>query len=369
MSLLLKDIELYQFRNYSSFKLSDIGSLTVFIGPNAVGKTNLIESIQLITSLNSLKGATSHQMIAWDKERMKIEGFFSDNKRDISLSLNISEGKRNYQLNGKSKRPKDIRGLFPSVIFSPDDLSLIKGSQSVKRKALDDLGAQLSSNYQVIKRDYEKLLTQKNHLLKENFSATFLDSINETFITIGTQLFCYRSSLFQRVVPYIEKYYELISDKKETIQASYIPSWEEVDTEKYNYFNYSKEEVYSLFSENIEKIKEKEIIRKRSLIGPQADKIEFYINGKNAGLYGSQGQQRSLVLSIKLAEVAIIEEMKKQKPILLLDDVMSELDEDRRRCLLEFINDDLQTFITTTHLEYFPEDILNKARIVKLAKE
>lgn len=368
MSLQLKDLELYQFRNYPSFALHDIGPLTIFVGPNAVGKTNLIEAIQLLTSLTSLKNATANQLISWSEEGAKAEGVFSDQRRTIALSLLISKEKKRYQLNKKDKRPKDIRGLFPSVVFSPDDLLLIKGSQSIKRKALDDLGIQLSSNYQIIKKDYEKLIVQKNHLLKEKFSASFLESINETLVTIGTQFYCYRNSLFQRMMPLVKKYYEIISGKKEIIESSYVPSWENNESENFCTFNYPKEEALCLFSESIQKKLSDEKIRKRSLIGPHADRIEFYIDGKNAGLYGSQGQQRSLVLSIKLAEVELIHEIKNQKPLLLLDDVMSELDKDRRKCLLEFITDDLQTFITTTHLEYFSEDILNRAKIISLSK-
>ena len=369
MSLSLKDIELYQFRNYYSFELNDIGSFTIFVGPNAIGKTNLIEAIQLITSLNSLKSATLSHLITWGKEQAKVKGSFSNEKRNLTLSLDINKENKKYLLNDKGKKPKDLKGMFPSVIFSPDDLCLIKGSQSIKRKWLDDLGSQLSSNYQVIKRDYEKLLLQKNHLLKDNYSSVLLDSINETLITTGTQLYCYRNSLFNRIIPLIKKYYKIISDSKESIEGTYIPSWETINEEIFQEFNYLKEEARNLFSLHLEKMKTEEKRRGRSLIGPHADKVVFCINKKNVGLYGSQGQQRSLVLSIKLAEVAIIEEFKKQKPILLLDDVMSELDENRRRCLLEFITDDLQTFITTTHLEYFPHSIISNAHTISLAKE
>lgn len=370
MTLLVRDIKLRNFRNYSSFSLSDISSLTIFSGPNAIGKTNIIEALQLTTALTTFKNANSQQLIRWGEDTGQVRTHLSDGSRDLVIKMDLNQEKKVFCLNDKKKRTKDIRGLLPSVLFSPDDLALIKGSQSLKRSSIDAIGIQLSANYQVIKRDYEKILLQKNSLLKEESSNEMLESVNETLITIGTQLFCYRSALFNRIIPLMKANYNEIVHRSEELEMAYIPSWCVADINLNNLVEnqvYTKEEVTSLFREELQKRKKEEIGRKRSLVGPHADRIEFYINRKNAGIYGSQGQQRSLVLSFKIAEVGVIQDVIHQKPVLLLDDVMSELDKDRRAALIGFIKDDIQTFITTTHLDYFSSNIIKQAKVIELS--
>lgn len=369
MSLKITDISLTSFRNYEHFSLSEIGLLTIFVGPNAIGKTNLIEAIQMTTFGSSFRKPTTQQLISWDENGAKVSLSIKSATRSLVIDLLLTSESRSYLLNGKKKRAKELRGILPSVIFTPDDLFLIKGSQSVKRSSLDQIGVQLTPNYSVIKRDYERILSQKNNLLKDDPPQGYLDSINETLSRIGTQYFLYRSSLLQKLIPYIEKNYRIISGGREEVTISYIPSWEESDPEKFYSKMYSKEEALHHINHSLMIKRNEEIKRKRSLIGPQADKIQFFINGKNAGLYGSQGQQRSLVLSFKIAEVEIIKEITEQTPVLLLDDVMSELDSERRHALLDFISDDIQTFITSTTLDYFPSEILSRAQIIELKDE
>ncbi|MEG1870337.1 MAG: hypothetical protein RR205_05770, partial [Oscillospiraceae bacterium] len=159
-----------------------------------------------------------------------------------------------------------------------------------------------------------------------------------------------------------------IAGKSEKIEITYIPSWLENNPEIFSQRDFTIDEARHLLAEKIRVGSEDEIQRKRTLWGPHTDSIEFFIKGKNAGIYGSQGQQRSLVLSFKLAQVALIQEILGQKPILLLDDVMSELDTARRNALMDFISDDIQTFITTTDLKYFNETVLQRARIITLSK-
>lgn len=366
MGFTLNTIRFTDFRNYSNFTLDAIGSLTIFVGANAIGKTNIIEGIELITSTHSFRNPSLKQFMRWGSDRAIIEAVINDAARELSIKLIIEPEKKSYYVHGKRKSNKEIKSILPSIIFTPDDLLLIKGSNSIKRAALDAIGTQISLHYKTVKKDYEKILHHKNNLLKENYSMLYLESLNESFIKIASQLYCYRSALFEKAKPFIQRYYQEMTGKNEDIDVSYIPSWVDDDSEKPHQYNFTKEEVTENITSSLEKKKDEERKRRYSLIGPHNDKMEFYINGRNARFFGSQGQQRSLVLSFKLASVHLIEEITGKKPILLLDDVMSELDEKRRMSLLSFIEKDIQTFITTTDLRYFDSKTLKEATIIEL---
>lgn len=369
MTLTIKNISLENFRNYTKYSLCDIGSLTIFIGPNAIGKTNLLEAIYLSTSLSTFRNVPAKQLIKWNERTAKIKADLVSDSRNLSLDLSIGENGKEFNLNGKKKTTKELRGLLPSVCFLPDDLTLIKGSQSVKRKTIDNFGIQASRNYHTIKKDYEKILQHKNSLLKEESERNMtelIEAVNQTLVTTGTQFYLYRKALLSQLEPYITKHYEIISGRKEEITISYIPSWCDINLLS---MEENKERITDQFISSLYEKYNEERRRGMSLIGPHADKIEFYINGRDMTVYGSQGQQRSLVLSIKLAEVEVLQDITGQKPILLLDDVMSELDKERRTALLSFIQDDIQTFITTTNCEYFSEELLNSARVIDFSEQ
>lgn len=364
-SLKITDLKYRNFRNYRDFELSDIGTLTIFVGKNAVGKTNILEGIQLLTAQSSFRNPQTPELIHWNLNSTFLRAHVSNNIRELDIEMKIGNGKRKYFLNEKPKQIQELKGTLSSVMFSPDDLDLIKGSNSVKRNEIDQIGAQISSNYYVIKRDYERILHQKNQLLKDNFSVTLLESINETLVKIGTQLFCYRYSLYKRIREIFIELYPDIVDNNEQAGVNYTPSWCELLPNEGETPD-KKEEVAGIYMAALQQVQEEEIRRKRSLVGPHKDIISFTLNGKDAKTYGSQGQQRSLVLCFKLTEVRIIQEILNRQPILLLDDVMSELDEQRRNALISFISEDIQTFITTTNLHYFSDAILKKANIIEL---
>lgn len=367
MDLTIDRISFKNFRSYELFELSNLGALTVFVGPNAVGKTNIIEGIQLLTAMQSFRHPTFDQIIREGSTFACLEADLTDGNRDLNFSLRLNEGKRQYFLNGKSKRTSDLKGIIPSVTFTPDDLGLVKGSSGPRRAAIDALGSQLSVNHYVIKKDYEKVLRYKNRLLKEEASPDLIASINETLVTCGAQLSYYRAALFEKLIPMVKSYYAAIVAGHEDMELCYIPSWETHDQAKINSFFFNRNEARGNLECALSRFNVEERARKRAVIGPHADHIEFFINQRNAGIYGSQGQQRSLVLAFKLAEASLIQEVLHQKPILLLDDVMSELDASRRNALISFIEGDIQTFITTTNLAYFDQGLLNKARVIKLA--
>ena len=377
MSLVLRRLELCEFRNYPHFLLEDLGMLTIFVGPNAVGKTNVVEAVQLMTALTSFRHPKIEHLVMQGAENGRVEARFSDENRLLDLQLSLQPGKRSYQLNGKAKRPADLRGLLPCVTFTPDDLGLVKGSIGARRTALDDLGAQLSANHQVIRRDYENVIRHKNALLKEEASDDLLWSINQMVVTCGAQLCCYRNALFAKLSKHLGEAYRSLTDSSEEVGYRYVPSWAalgdapspEPSGNLHEDALFGRDEARSLISASLEKHTAEERARGRSVVGPHADRVEFFLQGRDASVFASQGQQRSLVLAWKLAEVALVEEMLGQRPLLLLDDVMSELDAQRRNRLIDFIQDDIQVMITTTTPEYFTADIIDRAQMINLPQK
>lgn len=366
MGLSITHIAFTDFRNYERFELDGIGSLTLFVGPNAVGKTNIVEGVQLLTAQTSFRHPTGLQLVREGARvanlRMRAEG---ENRRLDFLS-SITEGKRTFSLNGKTKRAADLKGLLPCVAFTPDDLMLAKGSMTVRRNAVDAAGSQLSRNHYLIRRDFDKVLRQKNALLKEEADQLLLESVNDLMVTCGAQLVCYRAALFAKLSQYMSSYYGEIAGRGERLSARYAPSWFEDGAYLDAGETISRDDARCALSAALSDKLCQERSRHRSLVGPHADRIEFLIDGRSAEVFGSQGQQRSLVLSFKLAEVSLLRDMLGQNPVLLLDDVMSELDEGRRRALVQFVSGGIQTFITTANLAYFDDDLLAGARIVHL---
>ncbi len=369
MDLSITHISFANFRSYESFDLDGIGPLTVLVGPNAVGKTNIVEGIQLLTSQSSFRHPSAEELVRSGERFARLQADVTDGNRQLAFELRVEEGRKRFLLNGKAKRTADLKGLVPSVTFTPDDLELAKGSMSLRRASLDALGSQLSANHYLIRRDYEKVLRHKNRLLKDEAQPALLESIDEMVVTCGAQLAAYRSALFEKLARSMADYYGEITEGRERLRACYVPSWKTHDPAVAATFAFGRDEAREELSRALVEKRAAELARHRALVGPHADKIEFFIDGKNASSYGSQGQQRSVVLAFKLAEASLIQDILNQKPVLLLDDVMSELDESRRRALVAFIAGDIQTFITTANIDYFDADLLSSARVVSLPRE
>lgn len=366
MGLRIQQIDFRQFRNYDYLHLDELGGLTIFIGHNAVGKTNILEGIQLLTSSYSFRHPQLSQLINESFEEARISLLAGDGNRSLDVALSIQSGKKRFTINGKNKASADVRGLVPSILFTPDDLQIAKKSSSVKRAALDNLGMQLTRNYYIVRKDYEKTVRYKNRLFKTDASQALIDSINETLVTCGAQLFCLRSSLFERMMPAVSAAYARLSNNGEPFSALYRPSWNRLAQTDDAEYPTKRDEVREKMAYELEKWGQEERQRGRCLVGPHNDEIMFNLAGKDASVFASQGQQRSIVLSWKLAEVEMVREILGVQPILLLDDVLSELDVARREMLVQFVTDDIQTFITATDLDNFAYSFIGKARVIEL---
>jgi DNA replication and repair protein RecF len=391
--LCITSLILQNFRNYERYQLNNISGLTIFVGPNAVGKTSIIEAIQLITALRSFRCSQMNQVVHWNSNSARVQAHLLSAARSLDLSMIIKSGSRSYSLNGKKKTLHDLRGLLPAVVFCPDDLHLIKGSNGVRRDTLDSFAIQLSKNFDAVKKDYVTVLKQKNQALKDEVSADYIASINDIFIRVAAQLIYFRCIVLGNIQSLLNTLYREITSTNDKVSVWYQPGWVKygvgsdviindeqlhsnhdhiIDdlvhnslpsaSQKESYLSYIREKLQHTINDSLPE----ERIRKRSCVGPHVDQILFTINGHDAMHYASQGQQRSLVLACKLSELTIMQSKLHQKPVLLLDDVMSELDENHRGALMEYISRDIQTFITTTTLDYFPQSIIQRADIIHL---
>lgn len=353
----IKKVEFWNFRNYERFCLVPNKKMTVIIGKNAKGKTNIVEGIQFLTTGESFRNPSTEEVIRWGSSKAKVSFIVCENKREYEESI-LFEKNKDIFLNGNRKRVADIKGKMPAVLFTPDDLFIVKGSAEKRRAAIDEIGSQLSESYYRLKKDYEKVVKQRNSLLKEVvFDEKILLSWTESLVDLGIRFYRHRLNLFSLVRERFIQIHDALQTGEE-VDLLYLPSWSS--------FKKEGEEDEEGMRRGLLHKSEEERRRGITLIGPHRDEIVFLINGRDARSYASQGQQRTLILAWKLAEVEVIRAIKGYPPVLLLDDVMSELDEHRRLSLLSYVNENVQTIITTTNKGYFSKEMLKMATLIEL---
>ena len=344
----IRSLKLRNFRNHKKLDLTSFSSSNILVGNNAVGKTNILEAIQLVTQLTSFRSSHSEELLRHNSlesdflVEAKIEDF--DTNTNLILSFRLDNKTKKYFFNSKNKKIKELKGKFPSVVFTPDDLQIVKGSNTMRRSSIDNLGCQISKDYYNVFKDYSRVLKQKNSLLKNEVSNDLLKSINDVLTFTGAQLLFYRLSLCNKISPILNKYYKQFSNEDSRLAIRYFPSWAMDDVLE----NISRDDARSIISKNLEKLTTEEKIKKSSIIGPHRDRIVFYLNDSDTQVFASQGQQRSVALALRFSEVEIIKNTLNKKLIILLDDVLSELDSYRRNMLLKNLKEQSQVFLTTT---------------------
>lgn len=350
------------FRNYEAFDFEPAEGLTILVGPNAVGKTNLIEAVQLLTETTSFRNPTWAEVVKWGAEAARLSLHAEDDERrhDVILSVTAA-GRRSYSLNGKTKRASaGVAGLIPCVLFTPEDLRIVKDSAEKRRAALDSIGTQLSGTYGRLKSEYDRVVRQRNVLLKqETVDDDLLAPWDERLISLGAKLTQHRMSLFDRLKHKAAATYAELAD--ECMESAYLPSWAR------DGLGDPEESASEALEKHLLAKRREERARGVTLTGPHRDEVVFSLGGKNARAFASQGQQRTIALALKLAEVAVVQEVSGARPLLLLDDVMSELDEKRRHALTALVGESAQTIITTTNLDYFESGMLDSATVVRLS--
>ncbi len=334
----IKKVKLENFRNYDNLEVEFKKDFNLIYGNNAQGKTNILEAIYLSAIGKSFQTNKDSEMIKIGKEKAKVEIEYETKDREGKITVEIAD-KKTFFINGiKQKKISDIIGKINIVLFYPDNIDIIKGGPAERRRFLDIMISQLKPNYIHILNKYLKTLDQRNAYLKQikfdNKSKDMLEIWDESLSQLSYQIYTYRSEYIQKIKEKIKVVHNKITNcgqQDEKIEISFISSGK------------SQKDFY----ENLLRNRENDIRKGYTSTGSHRDDFDIYINDKKVNVYGSQGQQRTSVLSLKLTELNIIQDEIGESPILLLDDFMSELDENRRNNLTNAIENN-QVFITCT---------------------
>ncbi len=328
------------FRNLTEEEIFPCEGVNVIYGENAQGKTNLLEALWLFTGGHSFRGAK-------DAELPKLENgenaqfcalsldIYSE-EREQSLRLNIENGRRNSVINGvRKKTGSALIGKVCAVIFSPEHLLLIKEGPSRRRSFIDGALCQLKPSFAKLLSIYNRSLLQRNALLKDILKYPELENTLDVWdirlAELGAEVMAERKKYLSKLTPKVRGVYEGISQNKETIDLQYSPSLKNLVE------NFTLSEVKTQFLEELSRTRRSDIRSGFTSIGPHRDDMEITLNGISARIYGSQGQQRSAVLALKLSEAQLLSELTGEAPVILLDDVMSELDQSRQDYLLNHL--------------------------------
>lgn len=329
----INSLEIEQFRNIQSMEFLPCDGVNIIYGDNAQGKTNLLEAVWLFSGAKSFRGAKDAELIPFDSEHAALNlSFFSDDRQQSAV-LRYGRNMRAVFLNEiKQDSRSALSGIFCTVVFSPDHLTLVKGAPGERRRMIDDSLGQAYPKYSKILLEYEKALKQRNRLLKDiTVHASLIDTLDawdQSLIEYGSYISHMRSRYVLKLSQIAQEIYGGISLGKENFSAIYCPSHgsEIGDMSRHEYRDILQQALYSARAEDIR--------LGVTTVGPHRDDLDIMVNEMPARMFASQGQQRSCVLALKLAECSILEQRSGEAPIVLLDDVMSELDEHRRSYLL-----------------------------------
>ena len=361
--MVLDYINISQFRNYDSLKVFLNHGINIIYGKNAQGKTNLLESIYVLALTKSHRSFIDKNLIKMGKKKCKIDGLILENNIPTHLEVTIQPNQKKIKIdNNDIKKMSDYISKMNIIIFYPEDLELVKGSPGVRRRFLNLEISQLYSNYLGILSEYNKILKMRNDYLKKINSGLQYD---ESYFEILNKYFIEKSAIIYR---YRYEFIKELNNKCSSIFKN-LSGLDDFCIKYNNYLDFSSLEMSGLMDQiknKINKLKSAEFKLGVSLTGPHRDDFEFLLENKNIKNYGSQGQQRMAVLAVKLAEISIVKDKSGKTPILLLDDVFSELDNQKKNNLLTYIKNDIQTIITTTDLKNIDDSILKSAKLIKI---
>ena len=306
----------------------------------------------------SHRTSRDRELIRWDSEFAKVKGLLKKKSHSVPLEIILSKRGKQAKLNHlEQKKLSDYIGQLNVILFAPEDLSLVKGSPSVRRKFIDMELGQMNKIYLYHLSQFQQVLKQRNQFLKQarfnkKYDTIFLDVLTDQLATEAAEVLHSRFKFVNQLSDLANAVQKDISNEKETLSISYKTSSSANEM-------MTVEEIFNHLKEDYEKNVSQELDQGTTTVGPHRDDLVFHVNDRNVQTYGSQGQQRTTALSLKLAEIELMREMTGEYPILLLDDVLSELDDSRQTHLLKSIQNKVQTFITTTSLDGVQMDLLD----------
>ena len=354
--MFIKRLQMLNYRNYNALDIELCPNVNVFMGDNAQGKTNILEAIYYCAFAKSHRTSKDKELINWNGEHAFISVDVGRERLDKRIDISIlKDGKKSIRINKiKIKKIGELFGNFNVVMFSPEDLRIIKDSPGVRRKFIDMELCQLNPKYYYNLVQYNKVLNERNILLRNrSTSSEMLEIYDMQLVEFGYNIIRERIKYIESLNKYAEKIHSDITSGKEKINFKYISTIKDLENIKENF--------YTLLKKN----RSKDCDRGITSIGPHRDDFFVYINDIDTKSYGSQGQQRTAVLTMKFSSLEIIKELTGEFPVLLLDDVLSELDFNRKKYILSTIGQ-IQTVITCTGIEDLYEYLDEKAKVFKV---
>lgn len=361
----LNEIKLENFRNCENITLNFDKNKTLIIGKNAQGKTNILEGIYFLSTLKSPRTSNNTDFIRFGQDVFKIDASLIKSDTNIEMFFAYSQDKkREIKLNGVKASLKDFKSTLKTVLFSTPDLLLLRGAPQDRRDWLDRAISQIYPAYDERLSKYDKIRIQKNNFLKECAkngveNDTLLDVYNEQLSVTGSNIIFIRKKYLKEIEKIAKEKHKTISETEE-LKIRYGCSFLEEESEP------DIDLIQQEFKKSLEERKTEEMRRCQACVGPHRDDLIFYINDLDASKFASQGQQRTIVLALKLSELDIIAQKLGDEPILLLDDVLAELDDIRQNYLLKSITENTQTIITSVDTILFEEEFLRDVQIYKI---
>ncbi len=362
----IEHIKLTNFRNYDELELDFNPNINIIVGNNGQGKTNILESIYVLSLSKSNRDGYDSDMIKFEKESLSLEGKIIDNDLIKKLRVDITPYKKRVFINNKEiHKIKDYISNFCVISFVPTDLDIIKGSPSVRRNLLNIDISQLYNNYITYLNEYNKIIKIRNDYLKKlyinnNSDFRYLDVINEKMIEKADKIYEYRFKFIEEINKNIADIYKKITG---------------LDGLTIKYDNtlgldsYDKEKIKETYLKKLKKHLNQEMMQGISLIGPHRDDFTFYLDNVDMKVYSSQGQQRMAIIAFKISELSYYKKIIGSYPVLLLDDIFSEIDIKKRNKIINFLKKDIQTIITTTDINDISKKLLDNAVIYNISNK
>lgn len=361
--MILRKIKLINFRNYKTFNINFQKNINIIIGDNAQGKTNILESIYTLALTKSYRTTNDSNLIRLNQEKFIITGEVKDEKIFKKLSLELTKNSKKAKINDNNiNKISDYIGNLYVILSSPDDLQMIKGSPTERRNFLNIEISQLSNNYIKKYNEFNKILKMRNDYLKLLYTNSlgdynYLDILTNNLIDREIDIYIERKNFIDKVNDNLTDIYKDITSIKD-LKIIYLTNVE--------FNNFEPEEIKKSLKDKYKRNQQREIAMGMTLYGPHRDDFSFMIGDNDIKIFGSQGQQKLAFIALKFSEIPIFEEITGTKPIILLDDIFSELDKVKKNKLIQYINKDYQVIITSNDTKDISKKILKDSNIYKI---
>ncbi|MFT8424895.1 MAG: DNA replication/repair protein RecF [Liquorilactobacillus sp.] len=362
----LKELTLKNFRNYYDISLEFSPQINILIGENAQGKTNLLEAIYVLAMARSHRTNNERELVNFTKEEASIQGTLERKLSKLKLELFLGKKGKKAKVNHlEQAKLSQYIGQMNVILFAPEDLALVKGAPAVRRKFIDMEFGQIDPHYLYNLSQYRVLLKQRNHYLKQlqlkqTKDLVLLEVLSDQIAAFGAEIIAKRITFLSELEKYAQDVQAQITEQKEELNFKY-------DTSVENIYEKDVKQLYVDLKKIYQNNQNKEIFQGSTLYGPHRDDVQFLINKKNVQIFGSQGQQRTTALAVKLAEIDLMKNETGEYPILLLDDVLSELDGARQTQLLRAIQERVQTFLTTPSMSEVTKRLIKDPKIFRIS--